>query len=231
MRLLYFLMFVGVLVFSSCKHTIEYPPVDPDPTDTTSEHFCDPDTVYFSRDILPILVSNCAMSGCHDPGTAQNGVVLNNYSNVMATADVRPGDPMGSDIYEVLIDPDVDDRMPFGMPPLSQDQIDLIKKWILQGGLNLTCVEEGCDTTSVSYSAHIAPLLQNKCVGCHGAGNTTGVTLDNHAGVSTVALNGRLYGAVNHSAGFNPMPQGGAKLPDCEISIIRTWINNGAPDN
>ena len=37
-------------------------PIDTTPTGTP----CDPDVVYFSKDILPLLRSNCAKSGCHD---------------------------------------------------------------------------------------------------------------------------------------------------------------------
>jgi hypothetical protein len=101
---------------------------------------CDPDTVYFERDLLPLLNSSCAKSGCHDATTASDGVILDSYFNVMATADVKPGNPDDSDLYEVITDDDPDDRMPPPpLPPLSSDQIAMVRKWILQGAQNLIC--------------------------------------------------------------------------------------------
>jgi hypothetical protein len=49
--------------------------------------------------------------------------------------------------------------------------------------------------------------------------------------VQTVALNGKLFGAVNHSSGYSSMPKNGNKLPQCKIDEIRIWITNGALNN
>jgi len=46
-----------------------------------------------------------------------------------------------------------------------------------------------------------------------------------------LALNGTLAGAIEHTPGFTPMPQFGDKLSDCNIAIIKAWINNGALNN
>ena len=35
-------------------------------------------------------------------------------------------------------------------------------------------------------------------------------------------------GAITHATGFIPMPNGGGKLADCEISQLQKWIDNGA---
>jgi hypothetical protein len=90
-----------------------------------------------------------------------------------------------------------------------------------------------CDTTGVTYANTVAPLLQNNgCMSCHaGPSPSGGVSLDNHAGVRAVAQNGKLYGAINHSAGFSPMPQGGSKMNVCNISKIKAWIDAGAVNN
>jgi hypothetical protein len=40
-----------------------------------------------------------------------------------------------------------------------------------------------------------------------------------------------LYGTISHSAGFLPMPQNGNKLSDCNITKIRLWVADGAPNN
>ncbi|MDT8392714.1 MAG: hypothetical protein RQ761_02645 [Bacteroidales bacterium] len=87
----------------SCKHEPEEF-VGPDPPgpgppgpDPPIENPCDPDTVYFAKDLLPILQSTCSKPGCHDDISMQDGLRLTDYSSVIQTADIRPGDPGGSD--------------------------------------------------------------------------------------------------------------------------------------
>ena len=33
---------------------------------------CDPNTIYFQQQVLPLLVSNCAVPGCHNTATDDN---------------------------------------------------------------------------------------------------------------------------------------------------------------
>ena len=51
---------------------------------------CDPDTIYFQNDVLPLFQSSCGIAGCHDPLTAEGEVILTSYYYVMQTADVEP---------------------------------------------------------------------------------------------------------------------------------------------
>ncbi len=211
-------------------------PQDTIPQDTIPFHPCDPDSVYFERDLLPILVSNCALSGCHDAQSAQDGVILDSYINVLSTGDIKAGDPGDSDLYEVLVDNDPGDRMPPApADPLPQAQIDLVFKWISQGAQNLSCedsVGNSCDTTQVQFAGFVAPLIQTHCQGCHSGTNPGGgVLLTNHATIAAAGNNGRLYGAMAHLQGYSPMPQGTDKRPDCELAQLKAWINAGTPDN
>jgi hypothetical protein len=89
-----------------------------------------------------------------------------------------------------------------------------------------------CDTVNMTYSGDVQPILQANCYSCHGNGSANGgITLDSYAGVKSVADNGILIGVITHASGFPPMPQGGAKLSDCDINKITSWINRGAIDN
>jgi hypothetical protein len=228
-------VFSVVATVSSCKHEIPSPAVNDDDGNGTggggnNSVPCDSDSVYFSMQILPILQSNCAMTGCHDAGTASDGVVLTSYSSVMNSGIVTPGDPGNSDLYEVLTETDPDKLMPpNGALPWAQ--IQLIQTWIQQGTRNLTC-DGGCDTSAVTYSGVIRPLIQTKCQGCHtGSGAGGGWDLSTYQGVATVALNGKLMGSVQHLAGFSAMPKGGAKLPNCDIAKFRIWVSAGYPNN
>jgi hypothetical protein len=247
-------IFVMAIFAAGCKH--EPLVVTPVPVDTTGNNggnnnggnnggggggtggqvdACDPDSVYFENDILPILISNCAKSGCHDAASHEDGVILDSYEHVMNTADVDPFDLDGGKLYEAITEDDSDDRMPPPPnAPLTSEQIALIAKWIMQGALNISCdVNAGsCDTSNVTYSGTIAPILQLYCTGCHsGSLLSGGIDLSVYTGVAAVAMNGSLEGAITHAAGYTPMPFGGNQLPDCEISQIIAWIDDGAPNN
>lgn len=193
---------------------------------------CDPNIVYFQQQVLPVLISNCAMSGCHDDVSRQDGVILTSYERVMATADVRPGRPDNSDLYEVLVETDPDKRMPRPpRSPLQQSQISLIRKWIEQGALNLTC-QPDCDTTQFTYSGTIKTIIVNNCQGCHsGTAAQGGIDLSTYPGLKLKIDDGRFWGAINHQPGFSAMPKNGNKLSECQITQIRKWIEAGSPNN
>jgi mono/diheme cytochrome c family protein len=117
---------------------------------------------------------------------------------------------------------------PVGKPQLTQAQIDLIYTWIAQGAQNNFCDQANCDTSTVTYTNTIAPLLQNKCVGCHSGNNPGGnVLLTSYASVKAAGQSGQLLGSVLRVSPYSPMPKGGNPLPACEIASIRTWIREG----
>lgn len=224
-----------MLLLTSCKHEPEVVPTSGSENGTGGGNGggngsdCDPNTVYFQNTILPLLQSNCAGSNCHDANDPQDNVQLTDYSNIMATGEVNAGNPNDSKLFEVLIESDPDDRMPpAGQPPLSQSQIDLIYNWIAQGAQNNSCNSATCDTSAVTYSNTIAPLLQNKCIGCHGSSNPGGnIVLTNYSSVVSAAQTGRLLGSVLRVSPYSPMPKGGNALPACDVASIRTWIREG----
>lgn len=97
----------------------------------------------------------------------------------------------------------------------------------LNGGNN-----SSCDTVNIKFATGVVPILQANCYSCHGNGYAeSGVTLDNYNSVRSLATNGTLLGVITHAAGYPKMPYNGAKLSDCNINKIRSWINNGAQNN
>lgn len=93
----------------------------------------------YSRDIRPILSSNCFR--CHGPDEAkrESGLRLDTFDG--ATTKLRdgqaivPGDPVASHLMQRILASDADVQMP---PPetgetLSAREIDLLKLWIQQG--------------------------------------------------------------------------------------------------
>ena len=234
----------------SCEHAPmgmdeDITPIDttgnnnPDTTGTDTTNMgtpCDPDVVYFEWDILPILRSNCALSGCHDEITHEEGVILTTYAKVMETGEVKAFNPGGSKLYRIITDGDSEDHIPPSPnQALSSSQISLINTWILQGAKNETCDPDAglCNTENVSYVQDIQPVLQNNCRGCH-SGNTPsgGILLDTHANVAAIANSGRMYGAISWQSGFVRMPLGAVNpLPQCTVDKIKAWIDAGAPNN
>mgnify|MGYP001552386846 CR=1 FL=1 len=217
----------------ACTHD-PYPAMNTDPgTDNPNPigDTCDPSVVYFEQDVLPLLQANCAQSSCHDQGSAQDGVVLSDYASIMSTADVRPGNPNGSDLYEVLVETDLSKRMPPPPAnPLTNEQISLIFDWIDQGAQNNSC-EASCDTVDVRFSTHVQPLITNFCQSCHNSSlSSGGVQLETHSQIRDVAVNGRLISVLRGIAPYPNMRPSGA-LDECQIRGVEIWVEDGAPNN
>jgi len=86
-----------------------------------------------------------------------------------------------------------------------------------------------CDTTGITFSETILPVLQSNCFSCHGAAdyltNGGGVNLEDMPTLNLYAGEGILLGAISHDTGFSPMPKGRAKLDSCSILKIKIWID------
>ncbi|MBC7885708.1 MAG: hypothetical protein H7X99_09550 [Saprospiraceae bacterium] len=208
-----------------------FPPL---PVDTETGIPCKVDVIYFEKDVLPILSASCAYSGCHNAVSRKDGIILDTYANVMNTGKVKPGNLKGSKLYEAITETDSDDIMPpKPAVKLSNAQIDIVAKWILQGAKNETCDFNSapCNTDNISFNNFVRPALAS-CTSCHKTGNTSGgINLDTYNGVKSAAESGRLYGALSWASGFKPMPQGGSKFGDCNIKKIKSWIDAGAQNN
>ncbi len=92
-----------------------------------------------------------------------------------------------------------------------------------------------CDTTNLTYSLAISPIISTYCLACHGnataASYGAGIKLENYADLKVYVDNGRFRGAVFQESGFSPMPKSAGKLSDCNLSKIDNWINAGATNN
>jgi hypothetical protein len=227
---------VFAVALSSCQHDPALVLDDVTPTqDTVLTSTCSPDTAYFQTQVLPLLISRCGTSGCHDAAAHKEGINVTSYSSILSSRGgfVVKGNSSRSSMYTSL-SAGGEDRMP--PPPaeaLSTEQKSLIRKWIDQGALNNACSNSGsnCNLTQVTFSATILPIINNKCKGCHSGGAPSGnIALTTYAQIRTQALNGKLYGSVANLAGYVAMPVG-VKLPDCEIQQVKTWVDAGAPNN
>lgn len=183
----------------------------------------------FSRDILPVLVSSCAMTGCHDATTHAEGYVFSSYSTTMKA--VRAGSISSSKLYQVITTTSGESRMPpLPKARLTQVQIDSVASWIKRGALDEYCGET-CDTTNtVTFSGVIWPVIQGSCTGCHSGTSPSGaIPLTNYANVQTVAANGLLMKALTGN-GVTLMPPGGS-LSTCKKRQFQIWVNGGYKNN
>lgn len=93
-----------------------------------------------------IFTPRCAVAGCHVGAGAQEGMDLSagqTHSNVVNVSShqlpqflrVEPGDPSDSYLYMKLAgDPRIlNQRMPFGGPYLSDEELEAVAAWILAG--------------------------------------------------------------------------------------------------
>jgi len=194
---------------------------------STSAANCSPDTVYFQQTILPLITSNCAMSGCHDAISHKEGVILTDYAHIRAYSSTT--NPAGSSLYRSV----VNGYMPPKAPWLST-QLATLLKWMQQGAKNNSCVASSvnCDSTAVSFNATVMPILKTNCTGCHsGTSPSAGIDLNSYATVKVQAANSSLVGSITHTLGYIPMPSRTVSLSACEISQIKAWVKEGILNN
>jgi len=231
-------LYLLLLYIPSCTHDpfpVEDPVIEEDsiPDGGQIGSGCDTSILYFTRDILPIFRTHCAISGCHDNQTGQNGYVFTDYAKIIRKGLVS-GRPEDSEIYKRIMAGKPEDIMP--PPPntaLNPNQINLINRWIREGLKNDTCTISAptCDTMNISFKNDIQPIF-NQCVGCHGPiTNYSGIRLNNFQGVNEALGTGRLIGAINWQNGFIRMPLDLPQLLGCDIKKIEIWVRNGVVDN
>jgi len=85
-----------------------------------------------------------------------------------------------------------------------------------------------CDTTAITYSGVVAPMLTNNgCLSCHAspATNGGGNVLDNYNSIKQLVDNGVFV------SGAARMPPSAPVLNDCNIQQLQAWVNAGALNN
>jgi hypothetical protein len=184
------------------------------------------DTICFNTDVLPLYVSYCGSSGCHDVNSHRSGVILTDYSHIMN--GIRAKQSSNSNYYTIIGN---------GMPPRTSPQLTTanlatLKKWIDQGALNTQCTNV-CDTTVFAYAGAVQTILANNCGGCHGSSpGTANVYLGTYASAKAyISANTTVFNnAINWTSttASKNMPQSG-KMVACKITQIQKWIKAGYP--
>jgi hypothetical protein len=216
-----------LMLCASCRHGETKEEVVPASIRDTVRY----DSICFSRDILPIFKSNCAIEACHDAITGQEGIVFDSYETFFYKGFV-PGNAAKSQVYNAIIRSTSRRMPPITTYPLDSQQIHTIKTWVDQGMPENACKQE-IDTTRFRFKNNIYPIIKNNCFGCHNdkSEHQNTIRLQTYEQVRMYALNGQLLGSIRHKSGYKPMPENGAAIDEKYIRIIEKWVNNGALNN
>jgi len=141
-------------------------------------------SVVFATQIRPILASRCYP--CHGPDVQQHGLRLDSLQAILTGSAngkvVIPGDSQNSHIVRRLLGLE-QPQMPYGGPPLSAEQIDLVRKWIDEGAQGPDSTEPVAAAAApindvkaahnawekpVDFNRDIRPILSDACFTCHG---------------------------------------------------------------
>jgi WD40 repeat protein len=90
--------------------------------------------VSYSRDIVPVLRRQCV--GCHQPQSAQAGLLLTSHAAFLKGGNKGPGFVAGKPEESLVVKyltGEAAPRMPFGGKPLGEEQIGLFRRWIREG--------------------------------------------------------------------------------------------------
>lgn len=84
-----------------------------------------------------------------------------------------------------------------------------------------------CDTTNVSFTADIQPIINANCVSCHTAGGSAPGDFTTYVGIKSKVDNGSFNNRVLVQKNMPPS----GPLSTCEQTKIQKWIDNGALNN
>jgi uncharacterized membrane protein len=92
---------------------------------------------------------------------------------------------------------------------------------------------------TVSFANDVLPLIQSRCIGCHGRDRIEeGLDMNTHASLIAGSDNGPVIvpgDAANsllvEMVATQKMPKRGPKLTPPQVQLITDWVNQGALDN
>jgi mono/diheme cytochrome c family protein len=187
--------------------------------------------VDFGRDVEPILRASC--HPCHSAVAAQADLRLDSRDSAVKGGTsgpaLSPGNAADSLLIKRVIGAGGLTRMPMGLPPLSDEQIAALRRWI----------DAGAPWSAIDFSTQVQPIFTANCVRCHGPDQQKSqLRLDTRTSALRGGLSGRVILPGNakesllirHLLGQEKprMPFEGGPLPDSQIALIGKWIDSGA---
>jgi len=174
---------------------------------------------------MTILNTNCA--ACHEGVTSGGVTAILEINALVANGLVVPGDSTQGTLLSVI----QSGTMPAGNGArvTAADQ-QTLKNWIN----SMTIVDQSVAPTPMptrhvldaTFSGVFANVIQPKCLACHGPVKSTEFNLNSYAAVKANA-NNILSKTQNNSMPESPYPV----LTSDELAALKTWIQNGEPNN
>lgn len=91
---------------------------------------------------------------------------------------------------------------------------------------------EICDFETIGYQENVVPIINQYCATCHNSDDPAGgIILDTYMSLKDQVDSGKLWCSINHGDDCANMPDDQPKLSECELLIIKTWIDEGAQQN
>ncbi len=200
-----------------------------------------PEPVQFNRDIRPIFEQSCVE--CHGPEKQKSDFRVDDYQALLKGGEsefpaVIPGNPVESLMIELIHSEYEDERMPpeGKAEPLTEDQMNLLVRWIGEGA-----VWEDPPEPTVDFFTQVQPIFESRCYPCHGPekqevnlrtdmrvsllrGGDTG----SPAIVPGKVGDGELLKRIHSDDPEFRMPREGPPLSEEERVLIQTWVAEGA---
>ena len=122
----------------------------------------------FRDDVLPVFEQRCV--ACHGQQKPQQGLNLTDASAILRGGRSGPAIQIGSSGNSLLLTKLVSGTMPPGGPQLPEEEIELVRRWIDEGAAR----EAGALGLNLVTEADVLPILQARCVVCHGKSKQSG---------------------------------------------------------
>ena len=193
----------------------------------------------FREDVLPVFEQRCI--ACHGPQKPQQGLNLTDASAILRGGGSGPAIEIGSSGKSLLLTKLVSGAMPPSGPRLPDEEIELIRRWVDEGA----ALEAGALGLNLVTEADVLPILQARCVVCHGKSKQSGgLDLRTQAsrlagGESGLAI---VPGKPDESLLIQKVDSGllhpSAKMQydhavrnptEAETKVLRQWIATGCP--
>lgn len=113
----------------------------------------------YAKDVRPIFQAHC--QGCHQPAKASGEYEMTSFANLLkggesGDAAIVPENPAASHLIEEITPHDGVAEMPKGRKPLSEVEIDTIRRWIAAGA-----VDDSPPGTGASFSMDSPPVYSS----------------------------------------------------------------------
>ena len=212
----------------------------PDTKKATAQKAAGQKASLFETDVQPILSKKCGQ--CHSENVRKGDLNLASFKGVRKggeSGESLLADSLEDSLLWIMIEGG--DMPPEKQPQLTAAEMQIIKRWIVEGGHSQQPVETEDETP---HQHNVLPIVHLRCVTCHGAQRQEGgLDLRTPASMRKGGRNGPAFVEGDPAASRMIMrieseacPPRDKLLkffvrrpPSSETKVLRDWIEAGAP--